>query len=183
MRHAKEYRNNFAYNCSLCELWVMCLPCWLPSAKQAAATQKALLKDACCRLYVTEKVRWNALFMKELHVLTRSNTMLLRSTSTASVISEVSSRMCSRCGIRNLLKATSICIISLSDILMRCGLKSACWKIVNSGKSLAASAMGLRFARVRTWYVCRKNFKRTTLSRPGFNKRRRPNVGNPVQFG
>jgi len=173
----------------------MCLPCWLPSAKQAAATQKALLKDACCRLYVTERVTWNALFMKELHVLTRSNTMLLRSTSTASVISEVSSRMCSRCGIRNLLKATSICIISLSDILMRCGLKSAYWKIVNSGKSLAASAMGLRFAgevswllpkptiRVRTWYVCRKNFKRTTLSRPAFNKRRRPNVGNPVQFG
>ena len=164
MRHAKEYRNNFAYNCTLCELWVMCLPCWLPSAKQAAATQKTLLKDACCRLYVTESGRWNALFMKELHVLTRSNTMLLRSTSTASVISEVSSRMCSRCGIRNLLKATSICIIwHLDEMWSKVSILENCY----SGKSLAASAMGLRFTgevswllpkptiRVRTWYVCR----------------------------
>jgi len=53
--------------------------------KASSSDSKTLFKDACCRRYVTESSRWNALFMKELHVLTRCNTMLLRSTSTANV--------------------------------------------------------------------------------------------------
>lgn len=57
--------------------------------KASSSDSKSLFKDACCRCYVTESGWWNALFMKELHVLIRSNTMLLRSTSTVSVIPEV----------------------------------------------------------------------------------------------